>query len=60
MCAGFWTSFLLRPDSRFACLPLLATTVHVFIVVVFAWYEELRGHRLQHDSHVAIHRLGQL
>src|ERR1039458_1889742 len=36
MCSGLRTSFFSRPDSRSACFPVLAFTVHVFVFIVFA------------------------
>jgi hypothetical protein len=36
MCVGLGNSFFLMPDSRSACLPELAITVHVFVFIVFA------------------------
>jgi hypothetical protein len=36
MCVGFGTILFSRPDSRAACLPVLAITFHVFVLMVFA------------------------
>jgi hypothetical protein len=45
MWAGFSTALFSRPDSRSACLPVLAITVHVFIVFASLEGGKLLGFR---------------
>jgi hypothetical protein len=46
MCVGFCTAFFSSPDSRSACFPVLAITVHVFVFIVFASLDrQFKGRR---------------
>src|ERR1022692_1354224 len=55
MCVGFCTAFFSRPDSRSACFPELLITVHVFVFIVFASFDD--SSRVDHGdrpSHVTL------